>query len=57
MLDDKLSEGLTNPVAATILRHLVELVVGDVELVLWLGVCPQPLAWTGDLLRCEGRQI
>ena len=50
MLDNELSKGLTNPVASAVLRHLVELVVRDVKLVLWLGVCPHPLAWTSDLL-------
>ena len=49
MLDNQLPEGLTDAVTAAILRHLVVLVVRNVELVLRLVVRAQSLAWPSNL--------
>ena len=52
MLDNQLPEGLTDAMTAAILRHLVVLVVRDVELVLRLVVRAQSLAWPSNLWQC-----
>lgn len=40
VLDDELTKGLSNTMPATFFADLVELIIGKVEPVLRLGICP-----------------
>lgn len=47
MFDNQLTEGLADTVLASVLRNLVEVVIGQVELVLRLrSINSWPFAWT-----------
>lgn len=52
MLNDELTERLSDTMPATFFADLVKLVIGKIEAVFWLNICPEPLARPRDFVRC-----
>ena len=52
VLHDELTECLPDTMTAALFGHLVELIVGDIEPIFGLVVCPQTFLRPYDLLSC-----
>lgn len=53
MFNDKLTERLTDTMPAAFFADLVVLVVGKIEPIFRLVICPNSLAWPHDIVGCS----